>query len=488
MCAKSFASMLLASVFAAIASVASAASPVTYTVVAHSETNYSVVAPVAALAAPVTPAPTTIYAVAAPAPAPAPVPVTSYAPANVTVAPVTPAPVAAPQEKFAPSNEPLAPTSYLASYRANAFQALMQAVALDSQAGQQPLTADEMNLFRDAADGRAEHWTMAEAALVASGVTDRNQRLGYMAQIDQITEEAKVATANAKTPKAKAKQLIMFLLKGPMKAGYVSGQFNLRVLLDTNEFNCCSSAALFIIVGHRLNMEVAAVQRPGHIFARIPGYDVETTSGALYPSNIRAERILKGLAKNNEDLGDNIHDRPPLPRDGRFRLADLDVLRHGLRSRQCQGLWQRRGQLLEGRLPRQHEPQPRLPPRPLIQQLVQGLHEKPSSRPGCRSRPALQPNLQQPACRQQHVPTAQRRTASIRFPLIAALPKIQSCGRRRLRHVLLWEASPTPMMQCLADGWLGTRVTEPPVFRPADGSQTSPPVSSCKAVNKKARQ
>jgi hypothetical protein len=303
MCAKSFASMLLASVFAAIASVASAASPVTYTVVAHSETNYSVVAPVAALAAPVTPAPTTIYAVAAPAPAPAPVPVTSYAPANVTVAPVTPAPVAAPQEKFAPSNEPLAPTSYLASYRANAFQALMQAVALDSQAGQQPLTADEMNLFRDAADGRAEHWTMAEAALVASGVTDRNQRLGYMAQIDQITEEAKVATANAKTPKAKAKQLIMFLLKGPMKAGYVSGQFNLRVLLDTNEFNCCSSAALFIIVGHRLNMEVAAVQRPGHIFARIPGYDVETTSGALYPSNIRAERILKGLAKNNEDLG-----------------------------------------------------------------------------------------------------------------------------------------------------------------------------------------
>jgi hypothetical protein len=292
---------LLASIGFTLASLAVAAPPstITYTVVAPAQTTYTVVSPAAAT-----------YTVAEQSPVFSSAtnsnsPTTSYTPIS-TVPPIAAPAVAieTPPATFAPSNEPLAPTSYMASYRANAFQALMQAVNLDSQAGQQPLTADELNLFRDAADGRAEHWTMAEAVLVASGVTDRGDRQRYMAQLDQITEDAKVATAKAKTPQGKAKSLIRFLLKGPMNAGYVSDQFNMRELLDTSHFNCVSSAVLFMIVGHRLNMEVAAVQRPGHIFARIPGFDVETTSGGVYPSENRVERITKQLAKENEDFGD----------------------------------------------------------------------------------------------------------------------------------------------------------------------------------------
>ena len=297
---NSLSSFVLASiVLAAVA--ASSDAQVTYTVVAPT-TTYAVAAP----------APTTTYTVATPAPAAAnSSPTQSLAPATTyTIEPVTPALPSYPTT-FAPSNEPLAATSYLSAYRANAFEALMQAVNFDSQAGRQPLTADELNLFRDAADGRAEHWSMAEAVLVASGVSDHNERQAYLAQIDQITADAQVATAGAKTPRAKAKKLIVFLLKGPMKAGYVSDQFNMKVLLDTHHFNCVSSAVLFMVVGHRLGMEVAAVQRPGHIFARIPGYDVETTSGNVYPSEIRVERIAKALEKEHEDFGNAYSaDRP----------------------------------------------------------------------------------------------------------------------------------------------------------------------------------
>jgi hypothetical protein len=288
---NSFSSLVLFAIVSANASLASAASPLTYTVVAPSQTSYSVVAP-ATSPAPAAPKATTSYA-----------PVT-YSPVSIAPPVVKPAvAVDAPPATFAPSNEPLAPTSYLASYRANAFEALMQAVSIDSQAGNKPLTAEEINLFRDASSGHAEHWTMAEAVLVASGVADRNERQRYMAQLDQIAEDARVATAKAKTPRAKAKQLIMFLLKGPMSAGYVSDQFNMKALLDTQHFNCVSSAVLFMIVAHRLNMEVAAVQRPGHIFARIPGFDVETTSGGVYPSEKRTERITKQLADEKEDFG-----------------------------------------------------------------------------------------------------------------------------------------------------------------------------------------
>jgi hypothetical protein len=270
---------------------------------ASAQLTYTVVATPASI-------PTATYTVAAPAAANS-APTQSLAPATTySIEPVAPALPSYPTT-FAPSNEPLAATSYLAAYRANAFEALMQAVNFESQAGRQPLTADELNLFRDAADGRAEHWSMAEAVLVASGVSDRNERQAYMAQIDRITEDAKVATAGAKTPRGKAKQLIKFLLNGPMSAGYVSDQFNMKVLLDTKHFNCVSSAVLFMVVGHRLGMEVAAVQRPGHIFARIPGYDVETTSGNLYPSDIRAERITKTLEKEHEEFGEAYSaDRP----------------------------------------------------------------------------------------------------------------------------------------------------------------------------------
>jgi hypothetical protein len=179
----------------------------------------------------------------------------------------------------------------------------MQAASILSRTEQPVLTTEEVDFLKDASSGHATRWSMAEAALMLSGVTDRVERQKYLAQIDQITEEARDATAKATTPQAKARALGKYLLKGPMHGGYVSMQCDMRKLLNEGTFNCVSSATLFEIIGHRLGMTVATITQPGHVFSRIPGFDVEPTSGRVYPADIRTTRILKGLEIHKEEVG-----------------------------------------------------------------------------------------------------------------------------------------------------------------------------------------
>ena len=78
----------------------------------------------------------------------------------------------------------------------------------------------------------------------------------YRQQMDEITAQAYEVTKNATTAEQKLKKLAKFLHNGPMKAGYVSGQYDLKVLLDTGHYNCASSAVLFDLIARRLGMGV----------------------------------------------------------------------------------------------------------------------------------------------------------------------------------------------------------------------------------------
>jgi hypothetical protein len=229
--------------------------------------------------------------------APKPMSATSTA---SSAAPVT-SPGAAPT---LPTTETLAPSSYVSRFNANAFQMLTQVSRIQSQTGQVALSPDELELFQEASTGRATHWTMADAAMLISGVTDRSERQRYVGQINQIIEQAKTATADAQTTKDKASALAKFLLKGPMHAGYVEGKFDMRTLLDTGHFNCVSSAALYIITAHAIGLPVGAVLQTKHIFVRVPDFDVEPTSGQVYPAEIRKQRILEGLERSKSDVAD----------------------------------------------------------------------------------------------------------------------------------------------------------------------------------------
>src|SRR5262249_26353575 len=104
--------------------------------------------------------------------------------------------------------------------------------------GQKTLAPDEVALMADVANGELKKFSFAEAALLASGITDATKRKFYLSRIDQIEASARSATAGATTPAGKGESLLKFLHAGPMKAGYARQQTSLAVLLDTGKYNC----------------------------------------------------------------------------------------------------------------------------------------------------------------------------------------------------------------------------------------------------------
>jgi tetratricopeptide (TPR) repeat protein len=171
------------------------------------------------------------------------------------------------------------------------------------------LTADEKILFADAGDGKLDDWSMGEACLMASGVTEPAQRQKYLARLDEIEKKARKAIEGARTAPEKGAMLLKFLHDGPMAKGYESRQTDLHTLIDHGTFNCVSSAVLYHVIGQRLGLELCAVEVPQHVFVvLIDGdqrLDVETTSAQGFnPHGDAKEREkIRKAAGNRREIG-----------------------------------------------------------------------------------------------------------------------------------------------------------------------------------------
>jgi Transglutaminase-like superfamily len=127
-------------------------------------------------------------------------------------------------------------------------------------------TPSELALLHDTESGKLQSMSLAEALLLASGVTDNADRRSYMKRLDSLTAEARKITAGVKTTHERGRRLLQFLHDGPMAAGFESHQASLAHLLDTRHYNCVSSGALFAIIAQRLGMKVRMVQIPEHVY------------------------------------------------------------------------------------------------------------------------------------------------------------------------------------------------------------------------------
>ena len=160
------------------------------------------------------------------------------------------------------------------------------------------ISADETSLFEDAKDGKLDTWSFAEAALLASGVTEKERRAAYVARIDALVADARKATEGGKTAFEKGEQLLKWLHAGAMAKGYRSEQTDVSVILDTGTFNCVSSAALYNIIGRRLGLDLRAIEVPDHAFSILydgsSHADVETTNAAGFNPS-RDPRALKAF-------------------------------------------------------------------------------------------------------------------------------------------------------------------------------------------------
>lgn len=142
------------------------------------------------------------------------------------------------------------------------------------------LVGREKDLLADAKQGKLSRVSLAEAALLASGVRDEVARKKYLDRIDALEKEARRATADVQAPYEKGARLLQWLHAGPM-TDYSKDQDHLPALLDEGKYNCVSSTVLYNVLGQRLGLELRGVLTWAHIFSvqydGVASKDVETT-------------------------------------------------------------------------------------------------------------------------------------------------------------------------------------------------------------------
>jgi tetratricopeptide (TPR) repeat protein len=180
-----------------------------------------------------------------------------------------------------------------------AEEGLKRLAAID---GRNPATIkDVAELFAEVRAAKFDHYSFADACLIVGGITDRLDRKHYKSKLDWIEAEARKATASSKSAVEDGARLLKFLHAGALAKGYKAEQSDLHVLLDTGEFNCVSSAALYTVIGQRLGLDVRTVETPEHVFCvlntRDRKIDVETTSAGGF--DVDPKRVVgpKGAEK-----------------------------------------------------------------------------------------------------------------------------------------------------------------------------------------------
>jgi hypothetical protein len=209
-----------------------------------------------------------------------------------------------------PSPQPPRKSAALTSktaFKADPFKA-MRSQFLQMNSPVPVATAAELDLLSDANDGTIEHWSMAKAALVICGVEDPAQQQHYFAYLKLVEAQCKQAVAGTHSAKKRAEVLGKFLLKGPLRSGYVSGQSDFVRTLNDGTFNCVSSAVMYNLMARRVGIQVRVVTISGHIFSRALDFDIEPTSGDVYSLDDRVRRSLKNQSAVNGE-GAPYHDQ-----------------------------------------------------------------------------------------------------------------------------------------------------------------------------------
>ena len=166
------------------------------------------------------------------------------------------------------------------------------------------IPAEDRALWANVQGGRFTALSLAEAALLASGVTDPGRRAPYLGRLDALEQQARGALAGAQTPFERGEKLLVWL-HGPSRPlqKYVETQTDLSVLLDTGTFNCVSSAVLYNVLGRRVGLDVRAVEVSDHAFSIVydgdKSADVETTT----PHGFNPLRDRKAAAALRDQTG-----------------------------------------------------------------------------------------------------------------------------------------------------------------------------------------
>lgn len=225
-----------------------------------------------------------------------------------------------------------APTPYPFKYpptRAIALLARLDSLGKPSIA----LTAAEKRLLQDVEDGQFQTLSLAEAGIVASGISDYRKRKAYLDRYEKLYRAARQAVAEVEGPRDRADALLRFLHTNAFQGGYGKDKTRLTDIFDEATFNCVSASVLYNAIGARLGLDVRGIVVKGHAFSALvedgKRVDVETTSPEGFNPERKKRRVL--LTKRGVVVGVGEFDPAKMPRR-EVRDAGLVALIYSNRS------------------------------------------------------------------------------------------------------------------------------------------------------------
>ena len=142
------------------------------------------------------------------------------------------------------------------------------------------LTAIEMRLLADAADGMLDDFSLLEGSLIASGVTDSEKIAWYRADFAERTAALADACVDDASEKTKSERVHDFLHNKLLTGKYYSTCTEVNRAFDAGDYNCVTATILYHCISATQSLSPVAVATNTHVRSRFlgaPPIDVETT-------------------------------------------------------------------------------------------------------------------------------------------------------------------------------------------------------------------
>jgi tetratricopeptide (TPR) repeat protein len=145
----------------------------------------------------------------------------------------------------------------------------LEAVPLSSdKTSEFPKGSLEEALFEDASDGRLDRVSLEQAALIASGISQRDL-IKYIQKIDSIYNHIALRWPMKKLSPIQRGQVILHFLHQNVLKNYRPTATEIQKALDKGDYNCVSSTLLFNILCARFHVQTIGIEVPTHVYSAI---------------------------------------------------------------------------------------------------------------------------------------------------------------------------------------------------------------------------
>lgn len=152
----------------------------------------------------------------------------------------------------------------------------------------------DASLVEDLADGHLDTWTLADAALVASGIDNAGDLTLYRARLQAVLTAATAHVNRQASPARRARRLLEELHRVALRK-YEASSDRFTDLLDSGVYNCVSASLLYIIAARQVGLDPAAGETPLHVFVVLQSGDRDIEIEATSPSGFDVQHDLIGF-------------------------------------------------------------------------------------------------------------------------------------------------------------------------------------------------